>query len=300
MSEGPKRATTFPDLIGRLACWRNLGRKTLSAINAAFVTLPVDRDWVFFPLYHFIVDDERRGFDAHLRYMRRHGDFISMDNAVDALKNPGGIGGRYFCVTFDDGVKNCVTNALPILVERRAPAAFFIATEYVGLRLETDWERIRPFPQPYTGFRGAFDFVTWDDCREMHAAGMTIGAHTRHHRRLQSMSEAECDDELRGSKARIEAELQAPCVHFAAPWGVPGADFDPQVHPARARTIGFKSFLTTRPGANQSHGDPFAIRRTGLRGFNWTSQVHCLFSAEAHATQKSEVSGLKSQVGRET
>jgi len=131
----PPRATTFPDLIGRLACWRNLGRKTLSAINAAFVTLPVDRDWVFFPLYHFIVDDERRGFDAHLRYMRRHGDFISMDNAVDALKNPGGIGGRYFCVTFDDGVKNCVTNALPILVERRAPAAFFIATEYVGLRL---------------------------------------------------------------------------------------------------------------------------------------------------------------------
>ena len=106
------------------------------------------------------MDDERRGFDAHLRYMSRHGDFISMDDAVQALVNPAGIGGRYFCVTFDDGVKNCVTNALPILVERRVPAAFFIATDYVGLRLETDWERIRPFPQPYTGFRGAFDFVT--------------------------------------------------------------------------------------------------------------------------------------------
>ena len=279
----PKRATTFPDLIGRVACWRNLARKTLAAATSAFVRLPEDRDWIFFPLYHFIVDDERRGFDAHLRYMRRRGDFISMDDAVEAMNNPRGIGGRYFCVTFDDGVKNCVTNALPILVDRRVPAAFFIATDYVGLRLETDWDRIHPFPQPYTGFRGAFDFVTWDDCRRMHAAGMTIGAHTRRHRRLTSLSASECDDELRGSKARIEEELNTPCMHFAAPWGVPGADFDPQVHPAQARSIGYKSFVTTRPGPNGSGSDAYAIRRTGLRGFNWTSQVHRLFSAEAHA-----------------
>jgi len=283
MRARPPRANIFPDLIGRVACWRNLGRKSLAAINAAFVRLPADRDWIFFPLYHFIVDDERRGFDAHLRYMRRHGDFIAMDDAVAALTNPRGIGGRYFCVTFDDGVKNCVTNALPILVDRKAPAAFFIATDYVGPTLERDWERIHPFPQPYTGFRAAFDFVTWDDCRRMHAAGMTIGAHTCGHKRLASLSNAEVDDQLRGSKTRIEAELKAPCVHFAAPWGVPDADFDTRVHPAQARALGFSSFLTTRPGANGSHGDPFAIRRTGLRGFNWTAQLHCLFSAEAHA-----------------
>src|SRR5262245_16560293 len=172
----PRPAPTYPDLIRHWACWRNLGRKSLAAVQSAFARLPDDREWIFFPLYHFIVDDERRGFDAHLRYMRGHGDFISMDDAVAAMTNPGGIGGRYFCVTFDDGVKNCVTNALPILVERRAPAAFFIATDYVGLRLETDWGPIRPVPQPYTGFRGAFDFVTWDDCRRMPAAGMTIGA----------------------------------------------------------------------------------------------------------------------------
>ena len=36
MTGVPKRANTFPDLIGQLACWRNLGRKSLSAINAAF------------------------------------------------------------------------------------------------------------------------------------------------------------------------------------------------------------------------------------------------------------------------
>lgn len=279
----PPRAIVFADLIGRFACWRNLGRKTLAAVTAPFVNLPADRDWIVFPLYHFILDDERRAFDSHLRYMRRHGDFISMDDAAEAMTRPAGIGGRYFCVTFDDGVKNCVTNALPILVDRRAPAAFFIATDFVGLQLDEDWDRIRSFPQPYTGFRAAFDFVTWDDCRRMHAAGMTIGAHTCRHRRLKSLSEGESHRELRGSKARIEEELKISCDHFAAPWGVPGADFDPGVHPAQARALGFKSFLTTRPGPNYSRSDAFAIRRTGLRGFNWTSQVHCLLAAEAHA-----------------
>src|SRR5262249_38681029 len=259
MSAGPKRARTFADLIGQVACWRNLGRKSLAALQSAFVRLPSDREWVYFPLYHFIVDDERRGFDAHLRYMRRHGDFISMDDAVAAMNNRSGIGGRYFCITFDDGVKNCVTNALPILVEHRAPAAFFIATDYVGLNLERDWERIRPFPQPYTGMRAAFDFVTWDDCRRMHEAGLTIGAPTGGPKRRAARPASDVERGLVESKARIERELHVPCAHFAAPWGVPGADFDPAVHPPTARAAGFKSFLTTRPGINYRGSDPFAI-----------------------------------------
>jgi peptidoglycan/xylan/chitin deacetylase (PgdA/CDA1 family) len=278
----PSRARVFSDLIGRVACWRNLGRKTLSVINAAFVSAPTDRDWIFVPLYHFIVDDERRGFEAHLRYMRRQGDVISLDDAVSALTNPAGIGGKYFCVTFDDGVKNCATNALPILVEQQCPAAFFIATDYVGLRLESDWDRIHPFPQPYTGFRAAFDFVTWDDVRTMHAAGMTIGAHTCRHRRLSSLDASGIERELAESKAIIEREIGAACDHFAAPWGVPGADFDVARDPEQARALGFRSFSTTAQAPNYSHGDPFAIRRIGLRGFNWTSQLHCLLASTAH------------------
>src|SRR5262249_31545671 len=217
MPQQPARETRFADLIGQIACWRNLGRKSLAAVTAAFVRLPRDRDWIYFPLYHFIVDDERRGFDRHLRYMRRHGDFITMDDAVGALTNPRGIGGRYFCVTFDDGVKNCVTNAVPILVEHRAPAAFFIATDYVGLRLETDWERIRPFPQPYTGFRAAFDFVTWDDCRRMHSAGMTIGAHTCGHKRLSSLTTAGGGAGMGRAQTRIAQERDTGEHDHAAP-----------------------------------------------------------------------------------
>lgn len=276
------RATRFADLIGRAACWRNLARKSLSVVQASLARLPEDRDWLLCPGYHFIVDDERKGFDAQLKYMRQHGDLVSIDDAVAALTSPGGLNGRYFCVTFDDGVANLATNALPILLDNRCPAAFFLATDYIGMTLDHDWDRLRRFPQPYTGFRAAFDFLTWDEARVLHGAGMTIGAHTCRHVRLSSLDRDAAAEEMRASKARVEQEIGAPCEHFAAPWGVPGKDFDPGVHPAIAREAGFRSFLTTEEGANYSHGDPYAIRRIGVRGFNWTSQVHCLFAAATH------------------
>jgi peptidoglycan/xylan/chitin deacetylase (PgdA/CDA1 family) len=276
-------AKTFADLIGRVACWRNLARKSLSVAQAVLVDLPTDREWLVLPMYHFIVDDERKGFDAQLRYMRRHGDFLSIDDAVSALTNPAGLGGRYFCVTFDDGVKNCVTNALPILAERRCPAVFYLATDYIGLTFERDWDAIHLFPQPYTGFRAAFDFMTWDECRALAAAGMTLGAHTCRHVRLAGLSDADAAREMRESKAEVERQAGVPCRHFAAPWGVPNRDFDPARHPAMARDAGFASFVTTAEGANRTHGDPYVLCRVALRGFNWTSQVHCVFAAATHA-----------------
>ena len=48
------------------------------------------------------------------------------------------------------------------------------------------------------------------------ATHVGLGAHTRRHRRLKALSDAECDDELGGSKERIEREVKAPCAHFAA------------------------------------------------------------------------------------
>ena len=75
------------------------------------------------------------------------------------------------------------------------------------------------------------------------------------------VSASDFEGELRESKSRIEAELQRPCKHFACPWGRPGVDFDPEVHPALARRVGYASFLTTRRGANAAGTSPFAIRR---------------------------------------
>src|SRR5262249_41224414 len=125
--------------------------------------------------------------------------------------------------------------------------------------------------------------MTWDDARRLHEAGMTVAAHTSHHVRLSSLDADGAVAEMRESKECVERQVHAECRHFAAPWGIPGRDFDPAIHPALARQIGFRSFLPPREGANSACGDPFAICRIGVRGFNWTTQLHCLFAAATHA-----------------
>jgi peptidoglycan/xylan/chitin deacetylase (PgdA/CDA1 family) len=227
-----------------------------------FAKFPERDDWIFFPYYHLIFDDERKYFAKQIKAMRNWGDCISLDDAVDALQNPAGVKGRYFCVTFDDGFKKCYTNAFPILLDNRCSAAFFLPTDYIGLDIDRDWDRMRDFYKRSSTYYLPMDFLNWDDCRAMRAEGMIIGSHTCGHLALASLSSEEAERELRESKRRIEEEIGSECRHFCAPWGVPGVHFDVQLHTASARRIGYCSFLSTAYGYNRA-GDslPYLRRR---------------------------------------
>ena len=70
------------------------------------------------------------------------------------------------------------------------------------------------------------------------------------------------------SKDLIEQETGAPCRHFSAPWGKPGVDYEPVVHPPLAKRTGYSSFVTTQRGPNRSGSDPYQLRRDHLMA-NW-------------------------------
>lgn len=258
-----------------------MARSGVAYLFSCRARISTDRDWILFPYYHHVLDDERQGFDRHLKFMRRFGEFLSLDDAVDAMQNPAGIGGRYFCVTFDDGFKNCATNATPILVDHGCPAAFFVPTDYIGWQLDRDWEVLRHFFAGAKKFGVLMDFLDWDDCRAMAAAGMTIGSHTCGHVRLAGLAPDQLQRQLRDSKAVIEERVGMPCVHFACPWGTPGRDFDPDQHAECLRKIGYRSLLTTCRGPNLSGASPYMIRReetraaegTWLLRYFWTRNV---------------------------
>jgi len=226
--------------------------------------IPAQKEWLLFQFYHYVLDDQRTAFHRQLASLRRHGDFIGLDDALAALRSPAGIGGRYFCLTFDDGFKNWFTNVVPVLAQLQIPAAFFLPTKYIGLDLETDWEQIGPFyEESWSDLPGAFEFLNWNECRQIAAAGFAIGSHTHTHQRLTNLQLDEVREELMHSKQIIEAELSRPCRHFCCPWGKVHRDFDPTLHPRMARDLGYDSFLTTEEGLSV-HGDSaFWIRRTG-------------------------------------
>lgn len=246
---------------------------------------PKGRDWIIMPFYHWVLDDQRDAFRRQLKFLRRYGDFISLDDAVKAMGSPAGLRGRHFCITFDDGYKNFYTNAAPVLSELNVPAAIFLSTRFIGLSLEEDWEQIAPFyRQSWRAHKRFFEFLDWDECRELVAAGFTLGSHTHSHARMTDLPPAEAEEELTLSKQIIEKQVRTVCRHFCCPWGRAGRDFDPIVHPAMARSLGYDSFLTTDYGIITQADSPLAIRRIGsIPSQRLLVLRYCLFSVWLHS-----------------
>lgn len=96
--------------------------------------------------------------------------------------------------------------------------------------------------------------------RELQAAGMTIGAHTRTHPILSQLQADMAHEEIKGSRADLEGILQTPIEVFAYPNGKPNHDYarrDCEL----VQAAGFKYAVSTSPGAASSRMDPFQVPR---------------------------------------
>lgn len=231
--------------------------------------------WIRFPYYHYVFDDERTGFAAQLTYLRNSGEFVSLDQAVEFLSSDRPVRGKYFCLSFDDGFKNCLTNAVPILVDKGAPAAFFLPTGFVGVSPLEDPEIIR---RVSNGGSRVPEFLSWEDCGVLADAGMTIGSHTVNHLLLSALSDAEVEREMRDSKSTIERKLGIACNHFSCPKGRPGIDFRRDRDPQIARRVGYASFLTTQRGSSHRVPNPFLVERDHLLAGWGTHHLRYFFS----------------------
>jgi len=269
---------TYRDFIaGQSAIARARGLARNSAIRLlAAGRSPDKKDWIRFPYYHHVFDDEVEGFARQLRYMASLGDFIDLDDAVAMLDGGGKIDGRYFCITFDDGFKNWATNAAPVLLNAGARAAFFIVTGFIGTSIDEDRDKLLGF---YDQGDLLMEFLSWDDCRALADAGMIIGSHTINHVHLADLDDNAAEAEMKGSKDIIEAELGRPCDHFCCPFGREGIDFIASNHPGMAEGASYKSFLTGQRGAMRRGASSMNIRRDHMLAGWGDYQLKYFFSS---------------------
>lgn len=108
--------------------------------------------------------------------------------------------------------------------------------------------------------------MTWDQAREMHAAGIEIASHSVTHPILSQVDDRQLEAELAGSRQRLEDELAAPVSTLSYPVGGAMA-FDDRVI-AAARRAGYACAVSYIAGTNPySRLEPFALRRVHVERY---------------------------------
>jgi peptidoglycan/xylan/chitin deacetylase (PgdA/CDA1 family) len=191
-------------------------------------------------------------FAEQMRYLCDSGRrLLSLDELAERMERGVPFDDGSVAVTFDDGFDDTVKNALPVLQKCRVPATMFLLSDRFGAA--NNWADGRGFPR-----RG---LLTLAAARELLAAGVTVGSHTRTHPRLTELDEARVEAEVGGSKSSLEAEIGGTVQHFAYPFGL----FDDRVV-AAVRRAGFRTACSTRSGFNRSNADPYTLRRIEVFG----------------------------------
>ncbi len=138
-------------------------------------------------------------FAAQMDYLAKN-DYhpITLNDILNNLYYGMALPAHPICITFDDGYEDNYTDAFPILQQHHFVAEINIITGMIGGR-----------------------YLTWNQIRQMNAAGIEIGSHTIHHLSLATAFVQTAVTELLGSQQTLEQQLNHPIQFFCYPSGEP-------------------------------------------------------------------------------
>ena len=116
---------------------------------------------------------------------------------------------KRIAICFDDGYKNVIDHAYPILKKYSAVATVFIITDYIGRK--NTWD---------VNLGGIhYEHLDGENIQKLIDAGWEIGSHALSHRSLRGMGEPELDHQLSHSKRMLEHMFSQPVNFFTPPFG---------------------------------------------------------------------------------
>lgn len=178
-------------------------------------------------------------FRRQMEWLAAHCHVIPLTAAAEAM--PG------VAVTFDDGYRDVLLNAGPVLRELGLPATVFVVAGRVGGMLDHDED-------PATSA-----LMTWDEIREVEAMGVAIGAHGLTHAGLAPLREEVQGHEISECAALLEGMLGHRVEALAYPYGT-SADYT-ETTKRLVQGRGFKYAVTNHYGINTPGTDRWALRR---------------------------------------
>lgn len=159
---------------------------------------------------------------------------VSGEDLVDALELGTELPSKPILLTFDDGSVTHLTEALPALDKRGWPAAFF----------------------PMTVVLGNDTWLTREQVADLSRAGMSIGAHSWDHPRIDRLEGDEFATQLDEPAAELSEIIGRPVDLLAYPHGAWNAEVLPQV-----KSAGYRAAFQLLDKEPDPHDPLLAIRR---------------------------------------
>lgn len=222
--------------------------------------------------YHRVADLHPNGwsignaqFERQMLWLKENVDLVSLEEIQNRMR--GGRNDRVaVAVTFDDGYAENSPRAIPFLIDHEIPVTYFVALDYVVHQ--------RPFPHDVqAGIPLAVN--TPQQIREMSAAGIEIGAHTRNHCDVGAIDDVgTMIDEIVTASNELGKLSGQPIRYFAFPFGQTGNLSAAAADLAKAE--GMLGVCSAYGAYNFPGSDPFHIQRIhGDREFvrlkNWVT-----------------------------
>ena len=211
---------------------------------------------------------------------------VTLDALLDARSGQR-LPHRPVVITFDDGFRDCVDYAVPILKRRGFTATFFLVAGLLG--------KTSRWLVAERGFEMAM--IDASTARRLGDDGFSCGSHSMSHPRLAGLSPEACYQELAASRTVLEDHLGRAVPHLAYPFG----SYD-----ARARALageaGYRSACTVDIGLASPDDDPLLLRRVPVNGqeslLDFAARVQT--AKPARQALRETVTGVRARLHRAT
>lgn len=200
--------------------------------------------------YHAISTEDRERFAKQMDLVARLTTPIHVDSSTTLT--PGTL---YSGVTFDDGFRELIDNALPELRKRHIPCTIFVIANALG-----------QIPRWKTGRDDSHHYrlMTLSEMRSLPSDLVSIGAHTLTHPDLRVLSAKDAKEEISESRVLLQRLLDEDVDLFSFPYG---AFDEPMI--AWCREAGYKRVFTTIPQNALSNPDEFLTGRVWAEPSDW-------------------------------
>jgi len=181
-------------------------------------------------------------FGEQLNYLQEEGyESITLSDLALHLTTGKPLPEKPVILTFDDGYSDSYTHAYPILRAFGFAGTFFLVTQPIDEQ-NPEW-------------------LSWEQVKEMHSAGMSFEPHSYNHPDMRSRSFDFLVFQIQASRQAIEARTGETCRFFAYPSG----RYDPFVIDV-LRSADFWGGVLTAQGATHTQDQLFELRRIRVEG----------------------------------